>query len=92
MKKNRKTAEAYRLNGHPSFHPGSIRSVQIAELEARVEEFEGKLADRYDPDDRRWTARWLSRFRKNWGRSATGASSSRASGATAGGAAQRLNE
>jgi hypothetical protein len=64
MKKNRKKAETYRFNGHPHFHAGSVHSVEMAELEARVKQFEAKLDDPDDPDDKRWTARWLERFRK----------------------------
>lgn len=64
MKKNRKKADTYRFNGHPSFHAGSIYSVEIADLEARVKEFEAKLANPDDTDDKKWTARWLNRFRK----------------------------
>jgi hypothetical protein len=64
MKKNRKKAETYRFNGHPSFHPRSIQSVTIAELEARIEEWKAKLADYYDPDDRKWTRRWLQRYER----------------------------
>jgi hypothetical protein len=62
--KNRKKADTYRFNGHPSFHAGSIHSIQRAELEARVKQFEAKLADPDDPDDKKWTARWLERYRK----------------------------
>ena len=62
--KNRKKADTYRFNGHPAFHAGSIHSVGMAELQARVKQFEAKLADPDDPDDEKWTARWLDRFRK----------------------------
>ena len=64
MKKNRKKAHPYRFNGHPYFHADSIHAVEMAELEARVTQFEVKLADPNDPDDKKWTARWLERFRK----------------------------
>jgi 3-phenylpropionate/cinnamic acid dioxygenase small subunit len=64
MKKNRKKADTYRFNGNPFFHAGSIFSVEMAGLEARVKQFEAKLADPNDPDDKKWTARWLERFRK----------------------------
>jgi len=64
MKKNRKSADTYRFNGHPSFHAGSIHSVEMAKLEARIKELEAKLADPDDPDDRKWTAGWLTRYRK----------------------------
>jgi hypothetical protein len=64
MRKNRKRTDTYRFNAHPYFHAGSIHSVTMADLESRIERFEAKLADPYDPDDTRWTARWLSRFRK----------------------------
>jgi hypothetical protein len=62
MKKNRKKAYHYRFNGHPTFHAGSIHSVTMADLESRIEEFETKLANPDDPDDKKWTTRWLSRF------------------------------
>src|ERR1041385_465493 len=55
MKKNRKKAATYRFNGHPYFDAGSIHSVEIAELEARIKQFESKLADASNPDDKKWT-------------------------------------
>ncbi len=64
MRKNRKKAETYRFNGYPHLHAGSIHSVEIAELELRIREVEAKLADPLDPDDKRWTACWLGRLRK----------------------------
>jgi hypothetical protein len=64
MKINRKKSETYRFNGHPYFHAHSIFSVETTELEARVKQFEAKLADPNDPDDKKWTARWLARYRK----------------------------
>jgi hypothetical protein len=64
MKKNRKKADTYRFNGHPYLHASSIHSVEMAELEAWVKQYEAKLADPDDPDDKKWTARWLDRFRK----------------------------
>jgi hypothetical protein len=64
MKKNRKKAETYRFNGHPWFDPGSIHSVTIADLESRIQDFEAKLADPIDPDDKKWTNGWLSRLRQ----------------------------
>jgi hypothetical protein len=64
MKKNRKKAETYRFNGNPYFHAGSIHSVTIADLESRIKSFEAKLADPNDPDDKKWTERWLSRFKR----------------------------
>ena len=54
----------YRINGHPFLQSASIQSVEIAELESLVRQFEAKLADPDDQDDKKWTARWLSRFRK----------------------------
>jgi hypothetical protein len=53
MKKNRKKANTYRFNGHPYLHSGSIHSVEMAELESRVKQFEAKLADSDDPDDKK---------------------------------------
>jgi hypothetical protein len=64
MKKNRKKADTYRFNGHPFLHAGSIHSVEMADLESQIKEFEAKLANPEDADDRKWTARWLNRFRK----------------------------
>ena len=64
MKKNRKKSDTYRFNGHPYFHASSIFSVEIAELETRIKSYESKLADPNDPDDKKWTARWLARYRK----------------------------
>lgn len=64
MKKNRKEADTYRFNGHPYFHADSIHSVEKTDLEARVKQFEDKLANPDDTDDKKWTARWLERFRK----------------------------
>lgn len=62
--KNRKKADTYRFNRHPHFRAGSIHSVEMAELEASAKQFETKLADPDDPDDNKWIARWLARFRK----------------------------
>jgi hypothetical protein len=64
MKKNRKNADTYRFNGNPFLHAHSIHSVELAELELRIRQFEAKLADPDDPDDKKWTERWLNRFRK----------------------------
>lgn len=64
MKRNRKRADTYRFNGNPFIHAGSIHSVEMADLEARIKQFEAKLADPDDADDKKWTARWLTRFRK----------------------------
>ena len=62
MKTNRKKADTYRFNGNPYFHAGSIHSVTIADLELRIKDCEAKLADPNDPDDKKWTAWWLSRY------------------------------
>ena len=64
MKKNRKRADTYRFNGHPTFHAGSIDSVEMTALAAEVRKFEAKLADPDDRDDKKWTARWLHRLQK----------------------------
>ena len=62
--KNRKKADTYRFNGYPHLQAGSIQSVQMADLESFIKQFEAKLADPDDADDKKWTARWLERFRK----------------------------
>ena len=62
MTRNRKTKETYRFNGSPFLHSGSIHSVEIAELKLRIEELARKLADPNDPDDAKWTKRWLDRY------------------------------
>ena len=64
MKKNRKNTETYRFNGHPYFNARSIFSVKIADLEVLVKNFEAKLSDPDDSDDKKWTFRWLERFRR----------------------------
>jgi hypothetical protein len=64
MKSNRKKTDTYRFNGHPYFDARSIFSVKIADLEVLIEKFEAKLTDPDDPDDRKWSSRWLERFRK----------------------------
>lgn len=64
MKSNRKKTETYRFNGHPYFDARSIFSVKMADLEVLIEKFEAKLADPNDPDDKKWSSRWLERFRK----------------------------
>lgn len=74
MKKNRKKADTYRFNGHPYLYAGSIHSVEMADLEARIRQFEAKLADPNDPDDKKWTARWLERFRKEFDKKRAGRS------------------
>ena len=66
MKKNRKKADTYRFNGHPFLDAGSIHSVEMAELQARIKQFQSKLADADDPDDKKWTASWLARFQKEF--------------------------
>jgi hypothetical protein len=64
MKKNRKKAETYRFNGNPFLHPRSIHPIRIEELEGLIKGFEAKLANPNDPDDKKWTARWLQRFKR----------------------------
>ncbi len=61
---NRKKTETYRFNGYPHLNAKSIRSFDISKLESIIEEFETKLADPNDSDDKKWTQRWLSRFEK----------------------------
>ena len=74
MKKNRKKADTYRFNGHPSFRAGSIHSVEMADLEARIKQLEAKLADPDDPDDKKWTSGWLERYRKELAKKRAGRS------------------
>ena len=62
--KNRKKTETYRFNGHPTFHSKSIHSVTIDELKLRIKECKEKLLDANDPDDKKWTKRWLTRYEK----------------------------
>jgi hypothetical protein len=64
MKKNRKRADTYRFNGHPSFHAHSIHSVTIADLEVRIKDCEAKLADPNDSDDKKWVQWWLARYKQ----------------------------
>jgi hypothetical protein len=63
MKKNRKKADTYRFNGYP-FQARSIHSVKIEDLESRIKDLEAKMADPNDADDKRWTARWLTRHKQ----------------------------
>jgi len=74
VRKNRKKADTYRFNGHPSFHAGSIHSIEMAELEGLIQRFEAKLTRAGDPDDKKWTARWLDRFRKELAKKRAGRS------------------
>jgi hypothetical protein len=61
-RKNRKKVETYRFNGNSYLDPKSIQTVTIRELEMQVAELSKKLADPSDADDKKWVARWLSRF------------------------------
>jgi hypothetical protein len=63
MRRDPKKISTYRFNGSPFLRSGSIHSVSIAELETRIRAFEAKLADPEDPDDKKWTERWLNRYR-----------------------------
>jgi hypothetical protein len=38
--------------------------VTIVELGSFIKDFEAKLVDPKDPDDKKWTERWLDRFKK----------------------------
>lgn len=62
MRINRKKNHRYRFNGHPYFHSFSSFTVKAFELEQHINECEARLADPYDPDDKKWTARWLNRY------------------------------
>ncbi|MHB1423440.1 MAG: hypothetical protein ACYC3I_09660 [Gemmataceae bacterium] len=64
MKKNRKKSETYRFNGNPFLRPGSIHPVRIEDLEGLIKVFEAKLADSNDPEDKKWTTRWLQRINR----------------------------
>lgn len=66
MRINRKQNQTYRFNGHPYFHASSIFAVKTEELERLIKSFEAKLADFNDLDDKKWTARWLDRFRREF--------------------------
>jgi hypothetical protein len=61
---NRKKLMGYRFNGYPHCDPGSILSVGIPQLQARIKELEAKLADPNDTDDKRWVAQWLKNYAK----------------------------
>jgi hypothetical protein len=63
MAKNRKKTDTYRFNGNPSLQARSIHPVTMAELELWIVDWEAKLADPNDPNDKKWTERWLKRFR-----------------------------
>jgi hypothetical protein len=57
MKKNRKKADTYRFNG-----VWGGKAVKITDLIKLIEQFQAKLVDGHDPDDKKWTACWLKRF------------------------------
>jgi thiamine pyrophosphate-dependent acetolactate synthase large subunit-like protein len=59
MAKNRKKSETYRFNG-----VWGVTPVRADELREWITKFEAKLADPDDPDDQKWTRRWLARFKK----------------------------
>ena len=61
MRRDAKKAHTYRFNGNPYLNAGSIRSVTIADLEARIRELQAKLADPMDTDEKTWTQGWLDR-------------------------------
>ncbi len=63
MRRDTKKADTYRFNGNPYLHSGSIHPITIADLESRIRAFEAKLVDPEDPDDKKWTERWLNRFK-----------------------------
>jgi hypothetical protein len=66
MRRNRKKVETYRFNGYPHLNSRSILSVRMAELAERIKKWEAKLADPADPDDKKWTAQWLERYRREY--------------------------
>jgi hypothetical protein len=72
MKKNRKKADTYRFNGNPGIHACSIQPVKITELKSRIESLKAKLLDPDDPDDKKWTARWLKRYEMELAKKRTG--------------------
>jgi len=57
--KNRKKTETYRFNGL-----WGMRPVKTDDLQDWIKKAEAKLANPEDPDDKKWTARWLRRFRQ----------------------------
>ncbi|MGC8641684.1 MAG: hypothetical protein ACP5XB_17595 [Isosphaeraceae bacterium] len=62
MRRDPKKADTYRFNGNPHLHSGSIRPVTITDLVVQMRQLEAKLADPEDPDDTKWTERWLNRY------------------------------
>ena len=74
MKKNRKKSDTYRFKGNCFLHVDSIHAVDIADLELRIKKLEAKLADPNDPDDNKWTGRWLSGYRKEFDKKRVGGS------------------
>jgi hypothetical protein len=63
MKKNRKKAETYRFNGLWGMEP--VRSDELRQL---IRRFRNKLGNPFNPDARKWTARWLVRFQREYAR------------------------
>jgi len=59
MASNRKKSFGFRFNG---LH--EINTVQAEELQEWIDCFEAKLADPNDADDKKWTRRWIERFKK----------------------------
>ncbi len=72
--KNRKKADTYRFNGSAAFCSSSINPMQMAELGSAVAEFAAKLNDPNDSDDKKWVARWLQRFCREWEKKQAGRS------------------
>ena len=59
MTKNRKKSDTYRFNG-----VSGIKSVKASELKIWIDQFEAKQTATDDPDDNKWTCRWLKRLQQ----------------------------
>jgi hypothetical protein len=54
---SRKKTMRYRLNGR-----NGIRPARIDDLQIMIDNFQAKLNDPDDLDDKKWVKRWLDRF------------------------------
>ncbi|MCV6639157.1 hypothetical protein [Candidatus Albibeggiatoa sp. nov. NOAA] len=62
--KNRKKIKKYRFNGSPYLDSKSTKAVKINDLKLLIEQFQDKLNNPNDLDDKKWKMRWLHRFEK----------------------------